>query len=33
MIAIAIGVASNGLAVLVNVGWMPVWVPSPKRSG
>ena len=33
MIAIAIGVASNGLAVLVNGGWMPVWVPSLEAVG
>ncbi len=33
MIAIALGVASNGLAVLVNAGWMPVWVPSLEAVG
>ena len=32
MIAIAIGVASNGLAVLVNAGWMPVTASSRRSS-
>ena len=33
LIAVAIGVASNGLAVLVNGGWMPVWTPSLAAVG
>ena len=33
MIAIALGVASNGLAIFVNAGWMPVWVPSLEAVG
>jgi DHA3 family macrolide efflux protein-like MFS transporter len=33
LIAAAIGVASNGFAVLVNGGWMPVWQPALDASG
>jgi MFS family permease len=33
MIVIALGVASNGLAVIANGGWMPVWLPSLDAAG
>jgi MFS transporter, DHA3 family, macrolide efflux protein len=33
MTAIALGVASNGLAVFLNAGWMPVWPPSLAVAG
>ena len=33
MLAITVGAASNGLAVLLNGGWMPVWEPSLALVG
>ncbi|HVM30014.1 MAG TPA: MFS transporter [Candidatus Limnocylindrales bacterium] len=33
MLAIAVGSLSNGLAVLLNGGWMPVWEPSLAAVG
>jgi MFS transporter, DHA3 family, macrolide efflux protein len=33
MLAITVGAASNGLAVLLNGGWMPVWEPSLAAVG
>jgi MFS family permease len=33
MLAIATGAAANGLAILLNDGWMPVWEPSLAAVG
>jgi MFS transporter, DHA3 family, macrolide efflux protein len=33
LIVVALGVAANGLAVVVNGGWMPVWEPSLAAAG
>ncbi|HWH37216.1 MAG TPA: MFS transporter [Candidatus Limnocylindrales bacterium] len=33
MLVIAVGAASNGLAMLLNGGWMPVWQPSLELVG
>ena len=28
-----VGIASNGLVIIVNGGWMPVWMPACRRRG
>ena len=33
LLAVAVGAASNGLAIVVNGGWMPVWAPSLTAAG
>lgn len=33
LLAVAVGAISNGLAILVNGGWMPVWEPSLEAVG
>ncbi|CAN5670752.1 hypothetical protein BH23CHL7_BH23CHL7_13300 [soil metagenome] len=33
MLAITVGVVSNGVALLLNGGWMPVWQPSLELVG
>jgi MFS family permease len=33
ILAVAIGVASNGIAIVVNGGWMPVWEPALAAVG
>jgi MFS family permease len=33
ILAVIVGVASNGLAIVVNGGWMPVWGPSLAAAG
>lgn len=33
LLAVAVGAASNGLAIIVNGGWMPVWGPSLTAAG
>ena len=33
LLAVAVGAASNGVAIVVNGGWMPVWQPSLDAVG
>jgi hypothetical protein len=33
LLAVAIGAASNGIAIVVNGGWMPVWEPALAAVG
>ena len=33
LLAVAVGAASNGIAIIVNGGWMPVWGPSLTAAG
>ena len=33
LLAVAVGAAANGLAIVVNGGWMPVWAPSLAAAG
>ncbi len=33
LLAVAVGAASNGLAIVVNGGWMPVWPPALTYAG
>ena len=33
LLAVAVGAASNGLAIILNGGWMPVWGPSLAAAG
>jgi DHA3 family macrolide efflux protein-like MFS transporter len=33
MLAVAVGLAANGLAIIVNGGWMPVWQPALDAVG
>ena len=33
LLAVAVGAISNGLAILLNGGWMPVWEPSLEAVG
>jgi MFS family permease len=33
MLAVAVGLAANGLAIVVNGGWMPVWQPALDAVG
>lgn len=33
LLAVAVGVGANGLAVVVNGGWMPVWPPALEAAG
>jgi MFS family permease len=33
LLAVAVGAASNGLAIIVNGGWMPVWPPALAAVG
>ena len=33
LLAVAVGAASNGLAIVVNGGWMPVWPPALAAVG
>jgi len=33
LLAVAVGAGANGLAIIVNGGWMPVWGPSLTAAG
>jgi len=33
LLAVAVGAAANGVAIVVNGGWMPVWLPSLEAVG
>jgi DHA3 family macrolide efflux protein-like MFS transporter len=33
LLAVAVGAAANGLAIVVNGGWMPVWGPALTAAG
>jgi MFS family permease len=33
LLAVIVGAAANGLAIVVNGGWMPVWAPSLQAAG
>jgi MFS transporter, DHA3 family, macrolide efflux protein len=33
LLAVAIGLASNAIAIIINGGWMPVWQPALEAAG
>ena len=33
LLAVAVGAISNGIAVVINGGWMPVWLPALDAAG